>query len=421
MKPTLKYISAIYIICLIFSMSSYAEEGNKIRVGMSAAFSGPSRDLGYELYGGMMAYLDYVNKNGGVDGRQIELIAYDDGYNPLPAINNTLKLIDQDNVFLLISYVGTPTVTRVLPLLKLYDKKEILLFFPFTGAEPQRKFPYKDYVFNLRPSYGQETEGLVRNFVNIARPRIAVFYQADAYGRSGWDGVRKALDKYGLDIVAEATYRRGAEFSSSFGEQVEILKRADPDAIISIGAYEASAGFIRDARDSDWDVPIANVSFVGSESMLELLLQAGREHSKDYTANLINSEVVPNYMDDSIPAVSQYRSLMAGYTPKIPSNVKSTAEHAHVPENTKNIDGFVSFEGFLNAKLLVEVLNRLDGDIRKSAIKSAVESITDFDIGIGESVSFSPGSNQGLNRIYFNSVEDGRYVPIKNWGVFRKQ
>ena len=420
MKPALKLISLIYVIFLLYNISSYAEEDDKILVGMSAAFSGPSRDLGYELYYGMSAYLDFVNREGGVDGREIELIAYDDGYNPLPAINNTLKLVDEDKVFLLVSYVGTPTVTRVLPVLKIYENKGIFLFFPFTGAEPQRRLPYKDYVFNLRPSYRQETEGLVRNFVNIARPRIAVFYQADAYGRSGWDGVRRALDKYGLDMVAEATYRRGDEFGSSYREQVEILKGANPDAVISIGAYEASAGFIRDARDSGWDVPIANVSFVGSESMLELLIQAGERNSKDYTRDLINSEVVPNYMDDSLPAVGEYRSLMADYVPEMPSTVKSVKEDGSVSGNTEAKYGFVSFEGFLNAKLLVEVLKRLEGGIKKSGIKRAVESITDYDIGIGETVSFSDESNQGLNRVYFNTVRVGRYVPIKNWSIFKK-
>lgn len=419
MKPVHKLISVIYIICMLFSISSHAQEDDKILIGMSAAFSGPSRELGYELYNGMMAYFDHVNKNGGVNGKKIELIAYDDGYNPLPAINNTLKLIDQDNVFLLIGYVGTPTVTRALPVLKIYENKEIFLFFPFTGAEPQRRAPYKDYVFNLRPSYIQETEGLVNNFVKIGKPKIAVFYQADAYGRSGWDGVRKALDNYGLDIVAEATYRRGAEFESSFDEQVDIIKQANPDAVISIGAYEASAGFIRDAREGGLDVPIANVSFVGSESMLDLLLKAGRENSKDYTRNLINSEVVPNYLDTSIPAVMEYRDLVAEYTHRMPETVDSTSVHSHIAKNEKDNYGFVSFEGFLNAKLLVEVLKRLGSEQNKSEIKRTVENISDYDIGLGEYVSFSADNNQGLSRVYYNTAENGRYVPIKDWSIFK--
>jgi len=418
MKIILKRTIAILFVCLSVSTLSYAEDDNKIVIGMSAAFSGPSKNLGYELYNGMMAYFEYINKNGGVDGKNIEVLAYDDGYNPLPAINNTLKLLDEDKIFLLMNYVGTPTVTRVLPILKIFETRDIFLFFPFTGAEPQRTQPYMDYVFNLRASYLQETAWLVANFVDLARPKIAVFYQADAYGRSGWDGVRKALSKYGLNIVGEATYKRGANFSSSYKEQVEILRKDNPDAIISIGSYAACAGFIRDARDAGWDIPIANVSFVGSESMLDLLIAQGRENSKDYTVNLINTEVVPDYTDTSLPAVKQYRELMANYTPKLPPGVESSGNLNS--DFVADKYGFVSFEGFLNAKMLVEILKRMNGDIKKSRIKDAVLGIKNYDLGIGETVSFGVGQNQGLNKVYFNTVINGRYVPIKDWSIFKK-
>src|SRR5262249_55562907 len=157
------------------------------------------------------------------------------------------------------------------------------LFFPYTGAQPQREAPYDEFVFNFRSSYRQETQGLVDHFVQVGRKRIAVFYQADAYGRSGWDGVCRALEKYGLKIIGEATYRRGAEYEQSFAEQVSILQKANPDAVISIGAYAAAAAFIRDARDAAWDIPIANVSFVGSERMLNVLTESGKVRGKDYT------------------------------------------------------------------------------------------------------------------------------------------
>jgi branched-chain amino acid transport system substrate-binding protein len=177
-----------------------------IVIGLSAAFSGPSNGLGIELYRGAMAYLEHVNRGGGIHGKKIVMKAYDDSYNPIPAIQNTIKLIEREHVLLLFGYVGTPTVTRVLPLLKSYRDASAYLLFPFTGAQPHRQPPYGGYVFNLRASYQQETAGLVDHFVAVGRKRLGVFYQADAYGRDGWDGVRKALTKYnGLKIVAEAT------------------------------------------------------------------------------------------------------------------------------------------------------------------------------------------------------------------------
>jgi len=178
-------------------------------IGMSAAFTGPSRGLGIEFYRGAMAYFEDVNRSGGVHGRRLALRAYDDGYNPMPAIANTVRLIEKDDAFVLFGYVGTPTTTRILPLLKRHSERDTFLFCPFTGAEPLRRPPYDAYVFNLRASYAAETKGLVDHLVAVGRPWIAVFYQIDAYGRSGWDGVRRALAARGLKLCAEATYRRG--------------------------------------------------------------------------------------------------------------------------------------------------------------------------------------------------------------------
>ena len=126
---------------------------DEIVLGMSAAFSGPSRGLGSELYRGARAYFNHVNDNGGVGGRMVVLKLYDDGYQPDPCVRNTMKLMLEDRVFLLFGYVGTPTVTRVLPILKKFQDEQVYLFFPFTGAQPQREPPYGDFAFNLRASY----------------------------------------------------------------------------------------------------------------------------------------------------------------------------------------------------------------------------------------------------------------------------
>ena len=159
-----------------------------------------------------MAYFREINDAGGIDGRRITLKLYDDGYQPDPCVQNTLKLMLEDDVFLLFGYVGTPTVTRVLPMLKKFQEEQIYMFFPFTGAQPQREPPYGDFAFNLRASYRQETAGLVENFLATGRRRIAVFYQADAYGRSGWAGVRAALENHGEDHRRRGDLSAGRPF-----------------------------------------------------------------------------------------------------------------------------------------------------------------------------------------------------------------
>ena len=399
-----------WCVCCFFPLQVQA---NDIVVGMSAALTGPSSALGIELYRGSMAYLEHVNRTGGINGRKILIKAYDDSYDPVPAVENTITLIERDKVFLLFGYVGTPTVTRILPLLKRYSDRHVYLFFPYTGAQPQREAPYDEFVFNLRSSYRQETEGLVDHFVQVGRKRVAVFYQADAYGRSGWDGVRRALEKHDLKIVGEATYRRGAEYEQSFTEQVGILRRANPDAIISIGAYAAAAAFIRDARDAAWDIPIANVSFVGSQRMLNVLLETGKARGKDYTTNLINSQVVPSYEDTSLPAVRQYRELMDEYNPMPPQELIGK-EYEPLQYS------FISFEGFLNAKLLVEILRRIGNTMDAGHVQEVVETVSDYDIGIDVPVSFGPRKHQGLDVVYYTTVREGRPIPIRDWRVWAK-
>lgn len=389
--------------------------GEDLVLGMSAAFRGPSRALGNELYRGAMAYLEDINRSGGVHGRRLVLKAYDDGYNPIPAIENTVRLVEKDHAFLLFGYVGTPTVTRILPLLKRYEDRHIYLFFPFTGAEPQRQPPYGEFVFNLRASYQDETAGLVDHFLQIGRKRIAVFYQIDAYGRSGWDGVRRALTKSGRTIVAEATYKRGTSFSLSLRPQVEILRQADPDAIISVGAYAACAAFVRDARDAGWDIPIANVSFVGSENLLDLLTAAGQSAGKDYTANLINSQVVPSYYNEKLAAVRQYRECMDRCKPQPPTNVAAVD---YQPLSYS----YVSFEGFLDAKALVEILKAMGPDLDRARISHAAESIHHFDLGIDVPISFSASQHEGLHQVYYTLVRDGRFIRLvdSDWQRWKK-
>ena len=403
-------VAVLLFICT-FTSAPFASE--TIDIGMSAAFKGPTGGLGIELYRGSMAYIQRINESGGINGKQIRIIAYDDGYNPTPAINNTIQLIDKDKVFLLFGYVGTPTVTRVLPILKSNSEKNVFLFFPFTGAQPHRQPPYEEYVFNLRASYHQETGGLVDNFIKVGRKKIAVFYQADAYGRSGWNGVRITLAKYGLKIAGEATYRRGTNFGDTLSQQVALLRNSGADAVISIGAYAACAAFIRDARDAGWDVPIANVSFVGSEFLINLLLEAGKRNRYDYTTNLINSQVVPSYEDTSLLAVQEYREFMDAYSQLPPVHL---VEPGYRPIRYS----FVSFEGFLNAKLLVEILKKMGPHFDKNRIKPVVEGIRNLDIGIDARVSFGPARHQGIDRVYYTTYSEGRFVPITDWSRWRK-
>jgi len=399
---------------------------SEIRLGMSADFSASARALSIELYRGAMAYLLPLNNAGGVNGRRVVVKPYDDQYEPDLAIRNTLKLMDEDDVFALFSYVGTPTMNRALPLLQMHQDKHFLLLFPFTGADTNRIPPYDQLSFNLRASYDQEMKGLVDHFVAVKRTRIAVFYQADAYGRAGWGGLRRALDEHGLEIAGEATYRRGSPFDQSYDRQVAIMQRLQPDAVVCVGTYPACAGFVRDMRDRDVDCPVATLSFVGGEAMLKLLSAAEQESKKDYTSRLVSSQVVPSYNDDSVPAVREYREAMDRYRDAImpPDSLLyphgKTAEREYAPLQY----GFISLEGYLNAKLFTAILQRMGANPRRTDLAATVLAMGDFDLGMGQPLSFGgeTARRQASDKVYYTVIRDGRFVPLGDgeWEAWAK-
>jgi ABC-type branched-subunit amino acid transport system substrate-binding protein len=366
----------------------YGVVNQQIIVGVSNVQSGPSRSLGQNLLRGSAAYFELVKARGGVYGRKISIVLKDDKYEPDPAVQNTNELIEKEKSFFLFDYVGTPTLTRVLPLLKYYEKENIVNVAPFTGADPQRKPPYDKFVFNIRASYREETRALVRYLYDKGYRRIGFLGQADAYGKSGEIGVEDALAELNLKPVETVSYRRNQPFEADMTAQVNILRQAGADAVIAVGVYGSCGAFIRDARMAGWNVTVANVSFVGAEVLLDKLRATSKTAGKDLTANLINSQVVPSPDDVRYPLVVDYRAHLA-------------------PENY----GFVTMEGWLNAVVVTEALRRAGPSPSRADFIRAMESLHGWDPGLGVNLEFSSTSHQGLHRVWLTRTEKGHWVP----------
>jgi len=382
-----------------------------IKIGMSAAFSGTAAALGTELYRGAQAYYDEINDRGGIHGRPVSVAVLDDRYEPLPCVMNTLRLLEEEGVFLLSGYVGTPTLTRALPFIKQYAQEhdeDLAVVGVFTGAQPQREPPYGEYVFNIRASYRQEMMALVDQFWRAGAREFGVFYQIDAYGRSGTDGVARGLARRGATIAAEATYARGARFGDDMSLAAKALREGGVDVVLCTGAYQGCAAFVRSARDLGWNVPISNLSFVGSEAVLDLLTEHGRKTGRDYTRALINSQVVPSYDDQTLPGVREYRDLMDKNNPALPHSLRD-------PRYMPRRYSFAGLEGFINAKVIVEGLRRAGPRLTRHGFRYGLESLRAYDLGIGAPLSFGADRHQGLDSVYFTHVENGQWVPVTDW------
>nr|WP_264984162.1 ABC transporter substrate-binding protein [Pseudodesulfovibrio portus] len=356
-----------------------------IRLGSSLALTGHAGYLGTQTLRGAQAYLRFINDSGGIHGRRIDVIALDDSYDPPHCLVNTQNLIIDNNVLALFCYVGTPTTVKVLPLV---EEARIPLIGMFTGANRLRE-PFNRYVINIRASYYQETASAVQHIVeDLGIKRIAVFYQYDAYGFDGLVGTELALKKFGLDLVARSSYIRGTQ---SVEDGLEKIRNSNAEAVIMVGTYGACARFINLARDEDYNPLFYNVSFVGAEEL-------ARRIGTYSPANVLMSQVVPppSFSAGDSGVVAEYVTLLKKY----------------FPDDTPS---FVGLEGFLNARILVEGLERAGRDLTREGLIQAIESIQDLELGPGMSITYGPKDRQGLDAIYFTRLEGGRFMPFDDW------
>ena len=354
--------SVLFSTLALASTGSLAEPGvtdKEILIGQFAAISGPAAQLGQRMQLGMQAYLNAVNTQGGVNGRSIRLLTRDDGYEPEKTVAAVKALIHDDKVFALAGSVGTPTGLAALPIVA---AEQVPLVGMFTGAQALR-MPLNRQVFHVRASYFDETERIVQHLTTFGVKKIAVFYQNDAYGKAGLEGVLRALDKRQLKPVAVGTVERN---SVDVAQSLAVILKAEPEAVVQISAYASCASFIKQARGKGYGGQFFNVSFVGSQALADALGDIG--------AGVVISQVVPFPYVPNSPIVREYQQCMT--------------EAGH-----KNFD-FSSMEGFLTARVLVEGLRRAGKNLTREALIAALESIHDVNLG-GFNVNYSASNHQG--------------------------
>ena len=361
-----------------------------VNIGMSAAFSGSAREIGHSMRTGINTYFQHINDQGGVHGRQLKLIELDDGYEPARALANMDTFLDTEKgSFALIGNVGTPTAKAILP--SLLDNRTIV-FGTFSGSSILRNSPPDRYVFNYRASYNDETAALINYFTNeleISPSRIAVFYQNDSYGAAGLTGVEAALHKQGIshDDIVKASYERN---TSQVSNAVEALSAPEQniEAIVMVSTYAASAEFIKEMRQTGYTGQFANVSFVGSIALVERLQEIGVS-GKD----VLISQVVPPF-NSYATGVLKYREHLKTYYPG---------------ENPN----FISLEGYIVAQIFTEALIRSGRYFDTELVVEALETLENFDLGIGTPISFSLSNHQGSHRVWGTRINgDGEFESV---------
>ena len=372
---------ALALAFCIVGGTAFAEDGvsdGKIVFGQVAALQGPAQALGQGMRQGILAAFDAANRAGGISGRKLELKSLDDGYEPEKTVEATKRILDEDKVFALVGAVGTPTSKAGQPIATV---EKVPFIGPFTGAEFLRN-PYNRYVVNIRSSYFQETEAWIDHLVkDLAISKIAILYQDDAFGLAGLEGVQRAMAKRNMSLVAEGTFKRNTTAVKS--ALLDIMK-ARPEAVVTVAPYKPVAEFIKLAHQVKLQAVFVAISFVGSDSLAQELGDQG--------TGVIVTQVVPFPWDATLPVVKAYQGAIAA----VDSNAKP---------------GFVSLEGYLTGRLVVEALKRIKGEPTREALLDAIAAAP-FDFG-GVTLSYGPMKNQGSDRVFFTILQvDGTFRPV---------
>jgi ABC-type branched-subunit amino acid transport system substrate-binding protein/tRNA A-37 threonylcarbamoyl transferase component Bud32 len=367
-----------------------------ITLGMSAAFSGPSRELGTRMKLGLETAFAGINDAGGIAGRKLSLTALDDGYEGKRALANVQQLIDERQVFAIIGNVGTPTTKEALP----YALSHKVPFFgAFTGTGLLRRDPPDRYVFNYRASYADETAKMIGYLLDVKKlpdHSIVVFAQNDSYGDAGYEGATKMLRKKGRsDEVLRVGYERNTLAVEDAVNKVldyhtatvkvgngDYARKHPVKAIIMVGTYKASAKFIQKIRDRKLDALLLNVSFVGSNALADELKEMG----PGYGNGVIVTQVVPHF-DSGATGIIRYREALKKYHPDQQAD-------------------FISLEGFIVGELFAESLRRAGRDLNTEKLIDTLEQLRDFDPGTGGSLGFSVSQHQASHKVWGTVLDD---------------
>ena len=380
------------VACLIVGLNRVNAQtpgvsDKEILIGSCSALEGPSHSLGVETTTGAKAYFSAINDEGGVNGRKLKLIAYDDSYDPGKTEACFERLL-ADKVFALGFFVGTPTAVKYLPLA---ESNKIPLVGLFTGAQTLYT-PLRHWVVNVRASYNDETrEQMSGVWDNLGYRKVGVIYPEDAFGNAVLNGVTEALKMHGAEPVKTASYERQ---TANVGGAIDTVRAASPQAVVVVGPPNTVAPILKQSHEKGWKPLFLTVSFVGTD---ELITEAGAD-----AEGMVITQVVPPYYLTDLKTVALYRRTLSKYSPASRAN-------------------FVSLEGFVDAMVLVEGLKRAGKELTREGLIHGIESIHEQDLGLGPQLklNYSAKSHKGFTQVIPTVVRGGRAVPFTDWSTVK--
>lgn len=352
------------------ALAAQGIEPDSVNFVQVADISGSRSVLTQELNAGTLAYFRQINNQGGVHGRQLRLTTVDDGYVVQRTQQVTREWIERDAAFAFVSSIGTANAEAVLPLI---NAARVPLVAPLSGAVSLRE-PFSPHVFHVRSSYAQEVEKMVEHVLTVGINRVAVFYDDDAFGQDVRRAVEEALARRQLKPVAAGKVERG---SSDVTQAVKAVAAARPQVVICGSFGKSLVAFIQGMKQTPAQPQYYALSFFTAGASIKQLGHDAR--------GIGVTQVMPKPGAANLPLIREFHAAMA----------------AHAPQARLS---YISLEGFVTAKVLVEALQRSGRQLTREKFVAALESFRNVDLG-GVFLSYTPTDHSGLKRVEITVVD----------------
>ena len=375
---------ATAILTALAVAPAWAQQGvtdTEIVLGCSNSFSGPLAFPGEQATKfGVDLYFKALNDAGGIHGRKVRTIYYDDGYKPQEAVANTKKLVEQDKVFAIIAPQGTPPVVATLEYL---EANRVPLLFPFQGSPVTRG---RKYAFNGMLLYDRQAKMMIDY---LAGPRkyktFATLYQDDEYGKAFLTAFEKDIARLGLKMAAAESVKRGVTDVSA---QMAKLQAAKPEVLFIVLTPGPGAQALKERQKIGWtDVVMVSSGPLTDERYLAL---AG-----DASEGVEGLSLWPDPVASDLPAMKLYREQMQKYFPK-------------------NEPNRYSLSGYFAAMLFTEGAKRAGKNLTRDSLIAALEGIRGFESGLLPPVTIG-ADHETQKHGFWVQVERGKFKQLTDW------
>lgn len=378
------------VACLAFAASNArADNGDEIRIGQTLPYSGPASGFG-AIGRTQEAFFEKINAEGGINGRKVKFITLDDGYSPPKTVEQTRKLVEQDEVLMMFGSLGTATNSAVQRYL---NTKKVPQLFVLSGAtkwaEPQ-KFPW-----TMPGMAAYESEGVVyAKYILQTKPdaKIAILSQNDDFGRDYVAGFKRALGaKASSLIVAEASYETSAPTISS---QLSTLKASGANVMFGVVLGKFTSQMVKGVAEMGWKPDLFFVPT--SASSISFLEPAGLDNAVGLISSSNQKDTMdPQWADDA--GVKEYLAFMKQYMPNADLSNSNYAA------------------GYHYATLLMTVLRACNGDFSRDNILKQAASLKEVKLPLllpGMSVSTGPDDYLPFQQLQLRRFNGKSWVPF---------